>query len=279
MTLAQQVRDGKAHVGVKIDGHRVDIGASSMMDLVCLAYKVQRYQVTGPDWMTSQRFDVMATLPEGASQDQVPEMMQALLADRFKLTLHHENKDHPTYALVVGKNGVKMKEAPPDADKPAPAGDDAKNGDTGAPRPNIRTDGRGGTTISGGPNGTTRITTGDGVIHIESSKMIMAQLVVQLTQFMDHPVFDMTNLKGNWQVAMDIPISALLSLARARGLPMPAMPLGANSAGQPGDAASDPSGLNEVFESVQKLGLRLDSRRAQFEDIVVNHLEKTPTEN
>ena len=61
----------------------------------------------------------MAKIPEGASKDKVPEMLQALLADRFKMAAHRETKDHPAYALVVGKSGPKLKEAEPDPAAPA----------------------------------------------------------------------------------------------------------------------------------------------------------------
>ena len=53
------------------------------------AYKLKAYQVIGPDWIKSSHWDIAATLPEGANKDQVPEMMQALLADRFKLEMIH----------------------------------------------------------------------------------------------------------------------------------------------------------------------------------------------
>jgi uncharacterized protein (TIGR03435 family) len=70
--------------------------------------------------MSGEMFDIQAKLPPGASEDQVPEMLQALLADRFKLTIHREHKDQTVLALVVAKAGLKVKEAVPDAETPAP---------------------------------------------------------------------------------------------------------------------------------------------------------------
>jgi uncharacterized protein (TIGR03435 family) len=52
---------------------------------------------------------IVATIPHDATEAQVPELLQTLLAERFKLTLHHETKDLPVYALVVGKSGPKLK--------------------------------------------------------------------------------------------------------------------------------------------------------------------------
>jgi uncharacterized protein (TIGR03435 family) len=102
---------GKLHAGMKIDGKRVDIGNFGMMQLICKAYDVKSYQVSGPSWMkgaglAGQRFDIVANLPEGATKEQVPQMLQALLAERFKLVIHRESKDQAVYALVIGKGGA-----------------------------------------------------------------------------------------------------------------------------------------------------------------------------
>src|SRR5207245_11222603 len=62
----------------------------------------------GPDWLGSERYDIVAKLPPNSSRDQIPLMLQTLLAERFKLTLHREKKVMPVYALVAGKNGSKL---------------------------------------------------------------------------------------------------------------------------------------------------------------------------
>jgi len=110
----RQVMMGQKPVGMKVDAVRADIANLSLADLVRIAYRVKPYQITGPDWMKRDRFDIVGKLHEGGSQDQVPEMLQALLAQRFKLALHRETKEHAVYALVVGKNGPKLVEAPAD---------------------------------------------------------------------------------------------------------------------------------------------------------------------
>ena len=58
-----------------------------------------------------QMYEIHAKLPEGSNKDQIPEMLQSLLAERFKLAFHKEARELPVYALIVGKNGLKMKEA------------------------------------------------------------------------------------------------------------------------------------------------------------------------
>ena len=67
-------------------------------------------QVTGPDWITSQRFDVNATLPAGTKADDIPEMLQTLLTDRFQLKMHREKKELPVYTLIIGKTPLKLTE-------------------------------------------------------------------------------------------------------------------------------------------------------------------------
>src|ERR1039457_2612149 len=119
------VASGKLHAGMKIDGKRVDIGNFALMQLICKAYDVKPYQVSGPSWLQSvglagQRFDIVANLPEGATKEQVPQMLQGLLAERFKLAIHRESRDQAVYAMMIGKGGLKIKE--PAAPAPAPDG-------------------------------------------------------------------------------------------------------------------------------------------------------------
>ena len=64
--------------------------------------------MTGPDWMITDRFDIVARMPDGSGKDDVPDMLQALLKDRFGLTAHHQVVDQPVLGLVAGKNGAKL---------------------------------------------------------------------------------------------------------------------------------------------------------------------------
>jgi uncharacterized protein (TIGR03435 family) len=75
------------------------------------AYRITDPQVSGPAWIDSDRFDIVAKAPAGAPEEQIPEMLQALLADRFKLVAHRERKELPAFALVVAKNGPKLTRA------------------------------------------------------------------------------------------------------------------------------------------------------------------------
>jgi uncharacterized protein (TIGR03435 family) len=72
------------------------------------AFHVSQYQVSGgPGWLDSERFELEAKA-EGVSEDQLRQMLQTLLAERFKLAIHRETKEMPVYHLVAGKNGTKL---------------------------------------------------------------------------------------------------------------------------------------------------------------------------
>jgi len=97
--------------------------------MITFAYDVRDFQVSGgAGWVGTERFDVMAKAERTASdgpedlakmtdqqrktiRDQIAERLRALLADRFQLVVHKETKEQPIYALVVSKNGAKLKEA------------------------------------------------------------------------------------------------------------------------------------------------------------------------
>ena len=279
MPSPADIAAGKIHVGMTVDAQRVDIGFLSLPELITIAYKLKRYQIVVPDWMASQRFDVQAKLPEGASSEQVPEMLQALLAERFKLVVHRDSKEHNVYGLVVGKGGPKLKEAAPD-----PEG--AKDGDSAAANQSngvrMSRDSKG-FMVSGGRGGAVRVQMQAGGMHYEFAKMSMSGLADMLSTFLDRPVIDMTELKGNFQLSLDLTLEDMRGAMKAAGVAIPAGgPLGGGrgpDAGKiPADAASDPAG-SKLFQSVQELGLKLESRKAPVETIVVDHCEKTPTEN
>jgi uncharacterized protein (TIGR03435 family) len=96
--------------------------------MITFAYDVRDFQVSGaPGWAGTERFDVTARAERSSAEgpdepakmtdaqrktgrDQVAERLRALLADRFQLAVHRETKDQPIYALVVSKNGAKLKE-------------------------------------------------------------------------------------------------------------------------------------------------------------------------
>ena len=101
-------------VGVFISGPTVRIVAYGLTGLIMDNYHRQRYQISGlQGWMDSDRYDIIAKAPtEGAlTSANIEIMVRALLAERFSLKFHFEKRESPVYAMVVGKNGPKLKES------------------------------------------------------------------------------------------------------------------------------------------------------------------------
>src|ERR1700685_4251134 len=97
------------------DPERLIASDSEFRFLVCRAYGIVRRQcedqVVGPGWIDTDKFDLVATIPAGTTVPQFHQMFQSLLAERFKLVVHHESRQVPVYELVIAKNGPKLKES------------------------------------------------------------------------------------------------------------------------------------------------------------------------
>jgi uncharacterized protein (TIGR03435 family) len=145
--------------------NRVAYRAIPLRMIIQRAYNLQPSQIVGPDWLDADRFDVDAKLPANSSMQQVPAMLRALLADRFKLSAHTALKEAPSYALVAGRNGSKLKLA--------------KNEDVGTPIQEDRV-GR----------------------HLRE-RMPMANLAHFLSIQLGTPVADETGLEGLFMIALD----------------------------------------------------------------------------
>lgn|SRR5437870_2540960 len=281
----QKLLSGQQRIGMKQDAGRVDIEGWSILELLNAAYKATPARITGPAWPGLQafmsnplaiaRFDIHATLPAGATKDDVPEMLQSLLADRWKLVYHTEKKEQDVLALVVGKDGPKLEKSPdePAVDPAAPVNNTNRpdaisvSGDPTKGQMTIRGAGQAGTMKIGmSPDGSS--------IRMEAERLTMQQLADSLIQFTQKPVVDMTGLSGNYRVAFEISREDMMSMARAAGLQVPAGPV----AGPAGGAAEPGSGTS-AYKSVEKMGLKLESRKAPVDYFVIDRLEKTPTED
>jgi uncharacterized protein (TIGR03435 family) len=227
--------------------------------VIMQAYGVQSYQISGPSWIDSERYDIVAKVPPGTTKEQFQLMLQSLLAERFKLVVHKETKELPTYALVVAKGGPKMKESPkedPDAakDAPPPTPQVGRDG-----RPQLPRGGRG-MMVMMGPKG----------LHAEAGRATMTQLADFLSNQLGRPVVDETRLTAQYDYALDFSPEGL---AVMKGMPMMAPPPGA------GGGDGGPEGGGSIFSAVQDLGLKLESRKGPVALIVVDSGNKTPTEN
>jgi uncharacterized protein (TIGR03435 family) len=246
-------------VGLHIDGSQVRISYLSLKDYISIAYRVRLNQIIGPDWLGSQRFDIAGKLPDGSSRSDVNEMLQTLLAERFQLKVHREMKEFPVYALEVAKTGLKATQTvPPDAVLETA---DAVNVAAGGSAEGVA--------ISFG--GGSSFTLGTSAFQVK--RLTMGMIADMFTRFLDRPVVDMTNLKGGYDLVLDIApeerLPMMVRSAVAAGVVLPPQAL----------ALLDGSSMSSLVESMKKVGLSLEARRAPLEVIVVDQMQKTPTEN
>ncbi len=107
-------------IGVQTSGSRLTADAETLRGLVMWAYDLKNWQVEGPPAPSpvgDTFYDIVAKA-EGdtpPTREQFREMLQTLLADRFQVKIHREQREMPVYILVPGKNGSKMKDSAPDA--------------------------------------------------------------------------------------------------------------------------------------------------------------------
>ncbi len=226
----------------------------SFSNLVTMAYRVAYYQLSAPDWATMARFDLRAKLPEGATKEQLALMMQSLLADRFKLAVHRESREIQRYELTVAKNGPKFKEAAP---PPADSRDAALT-----PGP-LKIDREGYPLI--GPRGGMAIMYDKARLY--QPEMTMTMLASQLSAQLRGPVVDATGLTGKYEISLYW--NAGDSLRTAAPTP--------GGGPTPVDPVSTGPDLKQALQ--EQLGLRVESKKGPVEFVIVDHAEKTPSEN
>jgi uncharacterized protein (TIGR03435 family) len=263
------------------DPGRIHYPYTSLKNLLMNAYDVKNFQITGPDWLDKQMFDVQATMPPETTKEQFKVMLQNLLADRFKLTIHRETKELPMYTLTVGKNGPKLKpseETPPPAegaDAPAPPAimpGQIKFGPDGFPiLPGIG-GGRGGFFTMMMPNHA----------RATAQKQTMDDLAARLTMILNHPVTNATELKGKFDFVLDYSPEGLDDSRGAvmRTMLPPPPPPGGGDGGRGSSERPEVEPAANLFSAIQsQLGLKLDAKKGPVEIIVIDHMEKAPTEN
>jgi uncharacterized protein (TIGR03435 family) len=83
------------------DPGRINYPYMTLKSVLMTAYNVKNFQVSGPSWLDSERFDIVATMPPETTKEQLRIMLQNLLIDRFQMSVHREKKELPMYSLVV----------------------------------------------------------------------------------------------------------------------------------------------------------------------------------
>ena len=95
--LAALQSGGKMPIGATIEAGRAEYLYLDLKTLLTYAYGVKPSQITGPDWMSTTRFDIVAKMPEGSKKEDAPKMLQSLLEERFKLTVHRASAERPCF--------------------------------------------------------------------------------------------------------------------------------------------------------------------------------------
>ena len=171
-------------------------------------------------------------------------MLQALLVERFKLSLRRDMKEQPVYALLIGEDGPRLK---PAEDKLNHQGPTALGAD-GKPRPLI---------------GYRYLPAG---ILVQAPSVSLDSLVSVLSRYTELPVVDMTGLNGSYNVELTFAPESTQNL-----------PPHGTRGGDGRELFSEPG--PSLSDAVQNLGLKLERRRASVEMLTVTHIERMPTAN
>ena len=144
------------------------------------AWHVTEYQVTGPDWLDSQRYEIAGKAAGPATEEQLRVMMQALLQERFKLALHRQTKELSAYLLVVGKNGPKVHESTTE--------------------------------------GEARIDINQRQLSVSVQRTPVSRLVDMMSNMLRAPVIDMTGLTGRYDITLNVAKYAADMAARGQSI-------------------------------------------------------------
>jgi uncharacterized protein (TIGR03435 family) len=104
-------RDMRTGIMAQVSPDGVIIRNSSLRSIICWAYRMFDYQLKGPDWLGAARFDITAKAGREATNEELRLMLRTLLADRFKMVSHTDNKEMGAYVLTIAKSGLKVKES------------------------------------------------------------------------------------------------------------------------------------------------------------------------
>ena len=230
--------------------------------LIREAYGIQaQFLVGGPEWLNVDRFDVLARAGTTVSRDDERSMLQAMLGDRFKLAIHHERRETSIYALAVarsdGRLGARLRPTSSECVALIDArarGEAPRVPPTGLPSGLPKSGDR-------APCGFMRMASG----VVTGAGLSVSDLAMALTELptrssgVDRIVQDRTGLNGRF----DFDLEWAPDPTRNRAAP---------------DSTADSPTLLDfpgIFTAVQEqLGLKLESAKAPFDFVVIDHAER-----
>jgi uncharacterized protein (TIGR03435 family) len=250
--------DGRVSISGR--GGRYSATGASLKLLIRTAYQLQEFQVVGgPDWLEADRFDVVATAPDGVGPATAPDgptqqqlMLRSLLKDRFNLVVHHETREMPVYALIlaqrVGKIGPALKAVSADC--------------TGGNNPSTRNTPPAAT----GQRQLGPCSTSVGPGFVLAHGRTLAQFAAALSTLgntgmsLNRMIIDRTGLQGSYDVDLHFTPDRIPNFG-PDGPP-------------PGVSPIDPNGPS-IFTAVQEqLGLKLDAQRGPVDVLVIDRAER-----
>ncbi len=220
-----------------------------LFNLIMMAYDIPLYRLEQDDRVTPE-FEIEAKMPADTTREQFNVMLRNLLADRLGLKAHWITKDINTYVLTVAKGGPKLKLAAPDSPQTSdnPYASPQKVGEDGFPMPP--------------PGNSDWMGAGtDGKMGMRRHNQTAAELAHEIgMRTLDGPLTDATGLTGKYDYTI------LWSRP-------------ATNAAMGFNPAIEPDGPS-IFDAVQEqLGLKIEKRKTPTQVLVVDHVEKKPTEN
>ena len=221
----------------------------TLFNVLLRAYDLKAFQLSAPDWLSSQKYDIVAKIPQGTSKEQCNRMLQALLAERFHLALHHETEDLPGFELVVGRSGSKLKPSPDSGAPELPPPSAPPKTDAGG-YPQL--DGPGLLMMEGLRGKAV-------VVFLTAKAQPLSSLVELASREFRMPILDKTGLAGKFDFKLEFAPEAPGAL--------------------PAEAPDVSAAPNLTAAVQQQLGLRLNARKVSTDVLIVDRADKVPTEN
>jgi uncharacterized protein (TIGR03435 family) len=232
----------------------------TLMTMLIKANDAFPFQIEGPAWLGSEQYDISAKVPAGATKDQFRLMLMNLIVERFHLVFHRESRQVAGFELQVGKNGSKLKVStladssnaePPPSGPPVPKPVPTKTDADGFPQldhPGVAMAMR----MSPNAKGPS--------IYLTFRAQGLAGLAHTVGEELGRPVVDKTGLTGKYDFKLEF--------APAAGPPAQGLP-----------DALDESGPGILTATQQQLGLKLEPKKVPLDMLIVDSVEKVPTEN
>lgn len=245
----------KRGLNIMINGSgEINVQGASLQDLITFAWDINTQMIAdAPKWLNDDHWDILGKASTDAAAspgappmidpDDLKVMLQSLLADRFKLKVHNEDRPTDAYTLVAAN--PKMKKADPLNRTGCKTGPGPDGKDPRIANPNL---GR----------------------LVTCQNMTMAQFAEQLQSmasgWVKAPVLDATGIEGAYDFTLSFSTTSQVR-ASQRG-------------NADGDTASDPSGAISLPDAlVKEIGVRMEKQKRPVAALVIDHVEQKPTDN